>query len=352
MAQPLNSFLCTAQPPRHRHLLPHSSRLRSAQRILLLQHALDSDRRLARHRIRYSRRPLRPPARDGAGILRPQSHRRLDVARHQRPQQRPHGHRSGHHVYRPDSRDDGARSFCSRAAFGHAHALDLAAGAHRLLLRSPLRQSHPRSLRKNSGVAGFALRESPGKSIGRSRRPRLRAGRSGSPRLRRTESRIRRAQHQADSHLEPLHAVATGADRHVVFDRALEGRRSAPDRADYARRVDRFLHVPGFVGLADDRAWMGHEHLSARRGQHGAAQLHFARRSRKSTIAARRFRNKRKWRARSSFATSLSRIRPISRATAQARKRQPAALHLCLQNCSAAHTATTAQPPPFFTTSI
>ena len=243
VARQLDSLLRAAQPSRHRHLLHHSSRLRFAERIFLLQHALDSDRRLARHRVRHSHRPLRSPARDGARVLRPQSHRRIDVARHQRPEQRPHGARPRHHVHRPDAGDDGARSLRSRASVGLAHALDFAAGADRFLLCTALRQSHSRSLRKNSGLTRLALRESSGKSLRRPRRPCLRTGRSRSPRLRRAQSRIRRAQHQADSHLEHVHAVAPGADRHFVSDRPLEGRRSTPERQDHARRADRVLHL-------------------------------------------------------------------------------------------------------------
>ena len=73
---------------------------RRAQGGLLVLDALDSDRPLARYRIRSSQRFAGSPADHGAGVLCAQSHRRTDVARHQRPERRAHGSGSRNHVQR------------------------------------------------------------------------------------------------------------------------------------------------------------------------------------------------------------------------------------------------------------
>ncbi len=79
---------------------------------------------------------------------------------------------------------------------------------------------------------------------------------------------------RADSHLEHVHAVAAGADRNHLSDRALEGRvfiSAQPALAGRAGFVFKFFDPPG---VADDRAGVGNQYFSARRGVHGAADVH------------------------------------------------------------------------------
>ena len=75
-------------------LLHGGHRHRCAEGCLLLLVALDSDRILARHRVRLAQRPSRPAHGHGARVLRSQPDRRTDVARHQRPERRAHGARA------------------------------------------------------------------------------------------------------------------------------------------------------------------------------------------------------------------------------------------------------------------
>ena len=53
-----------------------------------------------------------------------------------------------------------------------------------------------------------------------------------------------------------------------------QGGRPVIERADFARRLDRVLHLHEHSCLADDCAGMGDEYFSARRGVHGPAELH------------------------------------------------------------------------------
>ena len=155
-----------------------------ASRALSFCHALDSDRRLARHRIRHSQRPLQSPAADGAGILRPQPHRRIDVPRHQRSQQRAHGARSRHHVHRPNAGHHGscadgpgeALAVRSRSGFCCRCPVVFVAVRHFGKVIHELYEKIQASL-------AIAVREGAGKSFRRARRSRLRPGRSGNSRL-------------------------------------------------------------------------------------------------------------------------------------------------------------------------
>ncbi len=139
----------------------------------------------------------------------------------------PHGPWPGHHVQRHhvvtmvlsisvmvlispvlDSLGFVARSHC---------------GSGRLVFRS----SHPRALRKDSGIPRDAFRKSSGKSFRRPSHSRLCAGASGNRPGSTSQIGSTLPKRAADSDLEPVHAVTPGNDWHYLPDRAVARRVTA-----------------------------------------------------------------------------------------------------------------------------
>src|SRR5208337_635265 len=84
----------------------------------------------------------------------------------------------------------------------------------------------------------------------------------------RAEPRVRGEKRAIDPDVEHVHAVAAGADRDDVPDRAVAGRLPVPVRTDVVGRADYFQHVFEFSGVADDRPRVGDQYF-----QRGAASM-------------------------------------------------------------------------------
>ena len=149
-----------------------------AHGILLLLHALDHHRHLARYRVRPAQRPLRATGKAIRLVLPGTSHRRHHGPHDQRPGRRAHAPRPGHHVHR----EHGALLRRS-ALFPAAHQPlpdPNRAGAH-----APGQHLHPvhgpqnsRALRAHPGHVFRHLRPGAGKFLRRPPRARLCSGRS------------------------------------------------------------------------------------------------------------------------------------------------------------------------------
>src|SRR6202022_2506281 len=91
-------------------------------------------------------RPARSASPAGGRILRPQSHRRTHVPRHQRSQQRSHGPRPRHHVHRSNACDHDPRRHHHGPPFSVADPLGAVCPA-------PLYPPPPATLAKSSTIS-------------------------------------------------------------------------------------------------------------------------------------------------------------------------------------------------------
>src|SRR5580700_6581173 len=82
--------------------------------------------------------------------------------------------------------------------------------------------------------------------------------------------------------MESVFSGTVHANRHDRADLVVAGRQTSNRSSRFAGDVQRVLYVFDPTGVADDRAGLGDEYFSTRRGVHGAVELHHERGARDS----------------------------------------------------------------------